>query len=82
MNPSQVSDELKVWDGEGNDLTQRVPLHICSTHTKDTWMQGNFIDNHDGTVTCKFCPQGYQLPGYMRCLEGRIVDLRTLNGER
>lgn len=52
-------------------------IAICESHTKDTWTQGTYVDNHDGTVTCKFCPQGYRLAGYMRCINEKIVDLRS-----
>jgi len=81
MKPNQNDDDLKVWDIEGHDLTQRVPLNICPTHTKEEWTNHHgYIDNHDGTVSCKFCPWGTYLPGYMRCLGEKIVDLRTPAG--
>ena len=54
-----------------------VNIPICGSHTKGG-TGGQFTDNHDGTVSCKFCPFGARLGGYYRILDERIVDLRTL----
>lgn len=82
MTTETQSEELKVWDIEGNDLTQLAPLHICAVHNKDEWQRGEYVDNHDGTVSCKFCPWGTALPGYMRLIDGKLIDLRSPTGDR
>jgi hypothetical protein len=72
----------EVFDGEKIPLNP-VPLHICETHTKDKWAEHTgYVDNHDGTISCKFCPWGAPLPGYMRLKDEKVVDLRFLNGSR
>lgn len=64
-------------------LVQRhtpVAINLCSSHSKDEWLgHTGYIDNHDGTISCKFCPWGTPLAGYYKCFEGKIIDLRTLN---
>jgi len=72
--PESSSD---FWEGEKyGDLKRDV--RICASHTREDLSHKDFIDNHDGTVSCKYCPFGAILPGYMRVHEGRIVDLRKL----
>lgn len=74
--PSSKDD---FWDGETAIHTPR-PIAICETHGAKNYMKHTaYIDNHDGTVSCKFCPWGAMLPGYLRVLEGRLVDLRDLS---
>jgi len=66
------------WEGEKYSANP-VPLHICDTHTKDKWSEHHgYIDNHDGSISCKFCPWGTRLPGYMRFINNHILDLRQL----
>lgn len=49
---------------------------ICSTHSRTSWKEHNFyVDNHDGTISCEFCPWGAKLGGNLRVHEGKIVDL-------
>ena len=73
----QSNDEF--WDGDKLSCTP-VQIPICQTHTKETWMtHKGYRDNRDGTVGCIFCSWGTFLPGYMRMINGVIVDLRTLN---
>lgn len=53
-------------------------IKICSTHAKDNWQKHTqYIDNLDGTISCKLCPFGAKVPGYMKVVEGQIVDLRA-----
>lgn len=52
-------------------------ISICESHSKDNWMNGTYIDNHDGSVSCKFCPWGTRMAGYMRCINEKIIDLRS-----
>lgn len=81
MNDKKDNDLYFGGDGE---VTQYSPVDIaiCTTHRTSNWTtHTEYIDNKDGTVTCRQCPWGCKLPGYMRCWDGKIVDLRTLSGE-
>lgn len=71
------SDEY--WEGAEKHVSEKTEaVKICDTHSKDKWVDHlGYVDNHDGTVSCKFCPWGFRLPGYMRVHEGKIVDLRS-----
>lgn len=69
------SDE-EYWDGAETSLNTPKQIGLCETHFKDFTLHTGYIDNHDGTISCKFCPWGTRLPGYMRVLDGRIVDFR------
>lgn len=67
------------WEGEKH-AHKGTPIEICSVHTREHWHEATgYLDNRDGTVSCRFCPWGTTLPGYLRVLEGRVIDLRTLN---
>lgn len=56
------------------------PIDLCPTHTKETWLshQGYF-KNPDGSISCKFCGWGTYLPGYLKLVGDRIIDLRDIN---
>lgn len=74
------SNEFVLSTPEGAVIQKEVVIPICETHTKDNWFTHvGYLDNKDGTVTCQRCPWGCQLPGYMRCYEGKIVDLRSVS---
>lgn len=67
---------------EGSEVIENInkPIDLCSTHTKDNWYAHvGYIDNHDSSVSCKFCPWGTRIPGYMRLVNGKILDLRGIN---
>lgn len=68
----------KIEFGEENVLSP-IGIDICSCHTPEKWMTGDYRDNKDGTITCIYCPWGTRLPGYTRCINGKILDLRTVN---
>lgn len=66
------------WEGEKH-ADAPIKIEICSLHTGDAWMQATgYLDNRDGTVSCRFCPWGTRLAGYYRVHEGKIIDLRQL----
>lgn len=74
------SDDKEFW-GEDAELHKniRVEISICETHTKDRFMEHKgYIDNKDGSVKCKFCSWGSFIPGYLKVLGDRLIDLRTL----
>lgn len=66
------------WEGE-KILNTPKAIALCSTHTRDNWQSHyGYIDNHDGTISCKFCPWGTSLGGRYRLVGERILDLMTL----
>lgn len=73
--PESSSD---YWDDSETYLNTPKSIGICASHFKKWHKHDGYMDNHDGTVSCRFCPWGTRLPGYMRCLDGKIVDLRKL----
>lgn len=81
MNGKKI-DELpsskdEFWDGETITESRRT-IHICETHAPENYMEHiGYVDTRDGAVTCKYCPWGGKLPGYLRVADGRLVDLRT-----
>ena len=70
------SDEY--WDGAETYLNQPKKVGLCETHFKKWYKHEGYIDNHDGTISCKFCGWGTFLPGYMRLYNEKIVDIRKL----
>lgn len=76
--PASNDDEF--WlDGERHHATP-IKLPICETHGSDNWASHRgYIDNKDGTISCKFCPWGTRIPGWYRVVDEHIVDLRDLS---
>jgi len=72
-----TSDD-EYWEDAEKYNYPPVKVPICRTHGKNWLKHTEYLDNHDGTISCKKCPWGGQLPGYMRVLDGKIVDLRKL----
>jgi hypothetical protein len=75
--PELPKSDDDYWDGAETSLNTPKPVKICETHTKWQKHKG-YIDNKDGTISCKFCGWGGILPGYMRVYNGEIIDLRRL----
>jgi hypothetical protein len=58
-------------------ISNPIVSHVCSTHTKENWMTHiGYRDNKDGTASCETCNWGFRIPGYMRIVEGKVLDLR------
>jgi len=74
-----VQKELPKEEFEGEAYTSELkPVGICPTHDRrDLTKHTGYVDNKDGTVTCMYCPFGARLDGFMRVIDGKIVDLRT-----
>lgn len=51
-------------------------IKICSLHTRDEWTKGTYEQNPDGSITCIDCGWGTRIPGFMKLLNGKIMDLR------
>lgn len=55
-------------------------VKICATHTKKKWLEGTYeMDN--GAIVCPDCGWGTRIPGYMRLVNGKIVDLRAVSSQ-
>jgi len=73
------SNDENFWGDAEKHSGMAQPITICPDHTKENWSKHNgYIDNHNGTISCKFCPWGAILPGYMQVIDGRIKDFRSL----
>lgn len=74
-------EKIDVWTIDGKNISDPTPITICGSHTKDSWMKHEgYTQNKDGSVTCLFCPWGTHIPGYMRVIQGKVVDLRRAEG--
>ena len=63
------------WDGE---KIRSVPqsIDICVTHSRDNYMDHKgYVNRHDGTVGCIYCPWGALLPGHLRVENGRLINI-------
>lgn len=59
-------------------IYQPKKVDICSTHGKNNWKEhAAYINNNDGTISCQYCGWGSKIPGYMRVLDGKLIDLRA-----
>lgn len=77
--PDLPSSNDEFWDGLKVQAINR-PIPICETHTKERWMQHiGYVQDGIGSISCKYCPWGTRLPGYVRLIDEKIVDLRSIN---
>jgi hypothetical protein len=78
LNDLPKSDDKEYWGEDAESyLSSGKPVLICPTHSKDNWTDHKgYIDNHDGTASCKYCGWGFRVPGYMRILDEKVFDLR------
>jgi len=54
------------------------PVTICKTHDKrDLFKHVGYVDNKDGTISCMYCPFGARIDGFLKVIDGKLVDLRT-----
>jgi len=77
LDPLPRSDD-EYW-GEDSEKYISTPVKIptCKTHTRKNWMKHvGYIDNKDGTASCKYCGYGFRIPGYIRILDEKVFDLR------
>lgn len=73
-NDLPKSDEFEEVAEKYINTPSKIP--ICDSHKKYWQDHVGYIDNHDGTASCKFCPWGFQIPGYMRIHNEKVCDLR------
>lgn len=55
-------------------------IKICDVHKKDTWQNGTY-EWDNGAIVCPNCGWGTRIPGYMRLVNGKIVDLRIVSSQ-
>jgi hypothetical protein len=67
--------EDEVWEGE-KYVGTNIKIPICGTHGKNWMSHEGYVDNKDGTASCKYCGWGFIKPGYIRIHEGKVFDLR------
>lgn len=79
--PPLPPNNNEYWEGERYVCTNPVRVGICTTHTKENWLEGTYIDNKDGSITCSVCPWGTIMPGYLRVIKGKIYDLRNFHSQ-
>ena len=66
------------WDGEKIRHTPQQ-ISLCETHHPNRIFEhSGYINRHDGTVMCKYCPWGALLPGHLRVENGRLIDLNKI----
>ena len=72
------SDDVEYWGEDAEKYIGKAqPIPICETHGKKNWIDHvGYIDNHDGTASCKHCGWGFRVPGYMRVYNEKVCDLR------
>lgn len=71
------SEDKEFWEDAETYRSKGVPMPICETHGKDKWADHvGYIDNRDGTTSCKYCNWGFVIPGYMRIHNEKVFDLR------
>lgn len=79
LNELPKSDD-EFWSDAEVHRNTPVPVDLCAIHFQD-WTQGEYTNEAGGAVKCLKCPWGTRLPGYLRCLDGKIIDLRGVNRE-
>lgn len=72
------NSDAEFWADSETHISKPKRIEICQSHTRDNWMEHKgYKDNHDGTISCKFCPWGTKVAGYMKVFDEHIVDLRN-----
>lgn len=82
LPPLPQSKDESFWDDGYREYSRGVQVSkTCNLHRKGSdFLKGWYIDNKDGTVSCKYCSFGAILPAYMIVLNEKIVDLRAYKG--
>lgn len=77
LEPLPKSDN-EYWEEDAEKyIGNPIEIPICKTHSKEEWMNHKgYVDNRDGTASCKYCGWGFRIPGYMRIFDEKVFDLR------
>ena len=80
LEPLPDNSDSEFWEDAETHIAHPRKVELCDTHGRQNWQEHHgYVDNHDGTVSCKFCSWGTKVPGYLKVYEDRLVDLRTFN---
>ena len=74
------SEDKDFWDESAETYvsTPGVKSPVCESHAKDSWYEHEgYVDNGDGTASCKHCSWGFRIPGYMRIYKEKVYDFRN-----
>ena len=72
------SDEF--WQEAEKYAHEPRDMGVCKTHSRHNWREHDgYNDNHDGTLSCKYCSWGGIMGNRYRVQDGRIVELTSLN---
>lgn len=74
--PSLPKSDDEYFESAEKYTSPNMKLPICDTHGKKWLDHVGYVDNHDGTASCKYCSWGFILPGYLRVHNDRVFDLR------
>lgn len=78
--PDLPTSDDEYWEGSNTSRHSPRQIKLCSDHGRKTWdKHEGYINNGDGTISCDRCPFGTKIPGYLRVLNGKIVDLRRVS---
>ena len=73
--------DSEYWEGE-KYISSGKKSTVCEVHSKNNWMNGEYVDNKDGTISCLYCNWGCRLPGRYRIKGNKVIDLRTLKSRK
>ena len=80
--PDLPNSDDEYWEGSNTSHFTPRQVKLCPDHGHKTWdKHEGYINNNDGTISCDRCSWGTRIPGYLRCLNGKIIDLRRVKGE-
>lgn len=63
------------WDGEVHVAEKKIKFPICKSH-KNYMKHDGYRDNGDGTASCLICNWGFRMPGWIRIMDNKVIDLR------
>ena len=73
------TNDKEFWEEAQTFTSTSTPVKICHYHKGKDWIKGQgYIDNHNGTIICKWCSWGTTAAGYLKVHDGRIIDLRSI----
>lgn len=82
VNELPDNKDSEFWGDAETHILRPKKIDICESHNKNDWMNHKgYLDNHDGTISCKYCPWGTKIPGYIKLHDDRVVDIRTLRNK-
>lgn len=78
--PDLPTSDDEYWEGAVTSRHTPKSVKLCPDHGRKTWdKHDGYIDNKDGTISCMYCPWGSPIPGYMKIMNGKVIDLRRVS---